>query len=122
MPIEVYDPRALRPHPEYARLFEPATDEEMERLRSALAAGGHFQPLLVTREGLILAGVEEWQVALDLGWDRISVLLAPALKPSGLRSLMVAENIRTREVREEHLWRGMNNFFDMEPLRPPGGW
>jgi len=122
LPIEVRDPRALRPHPEYARLFEPATAEEMDRLRSALAAGGRLRPLLVTREGLILAGVEEWQVALDLGWDRISVISAPPLRPGELRSLMVAENIRTREVREEHLWRGMNNFFDMEPLRPPGGW
>ncbi|MFH1033495.1 MAG: hypothetical protein V1806_03230 [Pseudomonadota bacterium] len=122
MPIEVRDPRALKPHPEYARLFEPATPPEMETLRSSLAAGTRFKPLLVTREGLILAGVEEWRVALDLGWDRISVLLAPALPPRELRSLMVAENIRDREVREEHLWRGMNNFFDMEPLRPPGGW
>ena len=122
MTIQVRDPRALRPHPEYARLFEPASAEELARLRSTLAAGARFKPLLVTREGLILAGVEEWRVALDLGWDRISVLEAPALKASALRSLMVAENIRTRDVREEHLWRGMNNFFDMEPLRPPGGW
>ncbi|CAO0821540.1 ParB/Sulfiredoxin domain-containing protein [Desulfarculales bacterium] len=122
MPIEVHDPRSLRPHPEYARLFEPAMPEEMEHLRSTLAAGKRFKPLLITREGLILAGVEEWLVALNLSWDRISVLVAPDLKPSELRSLMVTENIRTREVREEHLWRGVNNFFDMEPLRPPGGW
>jgi hypothetical protein len=48
--------------------------------------------------------------------------VAPPLKLAELRALMVAENVRVREVREEHLWRGMNNFFDMEPLRPPGGW
>lgn len=122
MPIEVRDPRGLRPHPEYARLFEPATVEEMERLRSTLAAGARFKPLLITRDGLILAGIEKWRVALDLGWDRISVMVAPGTRPAELRSLMVAENIRDREIREEHLWRGMNNFFDMEPLRPPRGW
>ena len=120
--MQVRHPRALRPHPEYARLFEPATVAEMDRLRARLAAGGRFKPLLVTPQDLILAGVEEWQVALDLGWESISVLVSPSLSLSALRALMVAENVRTRDIREEHLWRGMNNFFDMEPLRPPGGW
>lgn len=119
---EVRDPRQLSPHPEYERLFEPASPEEMAALRQRLDQGGRFQPLLVTAQGHVLAGVEEWQAALDLGWASISVMVAPALRPAELRSVMVAENIRSRDIREEHLWRGMNNFFDMEPLRPPGGW
>ena len=122
MQLEVRHPRSLKPHPEYARLFLPAQAAEMERLRVSLVSGVRFKPLLVTPQNQILAGVEEWQTALELGWDRISVVVAPVLGPAEVRSLMVAENIRTREIRDEHLWRGMNNFFDMEPLRPPGGW
>ncbi|MFZ5586545.1 MAG: hypothetical protein ACOZHQ_11495 [Thermodesulfobacteriota bacterium] len=119
---EVRDPRKLTPHPEFERLFVPAERGEIERVRRAMAEGQPFQPLLVDAAGRVLAGVEQWQAALGLGWEAISVLVAPPLKLAELRALMVAENVRVREVREEHLWRGMNNFFDMEPLRPPGGW
>ncbi len=122
MTYEILNPAHLRPHPDFARLFDPLSREEMLSLKEGMAGGMRFQPLLVSPEGLILAGVEHWQAALELGWDQISVCRAPRLSPAQTRSLMVAENIRSREVREEHLWRGMNNFFDMEPLRPPGGW
>ncbi|MFH1059710.1 MAG: hypothetical protein V1797_13680 [Pseudomonadota bacterium] len=120
--FEVRDPRKLTPHPEFERLFEPPGRGEIEAVRRAMAAGEPFQPLLIDSAGRILAGVEQWQAALVLGWDAISVLMAPPLRLAELRALMVAENVRVREVREEHLWRGMNNFFDMEPLRPAGGW
>jgi hypothetical protein len=120
--IEILNPVHLRPHPELQRLFAPLLRSEQDRLKQDMAQGRPFAPLLIDQEGLILAGVEQWQVALELGWDRISALRAPRMNSAQARSLMVAENIRAREIREEHLWRGMNNFFDMEPLRPPGGW
>ncbi len=116
------DPRQLRPHPEFERLFEPLEPAEQARLGRAMAAGEPFPPLLIDGQDRVLAGVEHWQAALALGWEAVSVVVAPPLRPAELRSLMVAENVRSREVREEHLWRGMNNFFDMEPLRPAGGW
>ncbi|ADK86158.1 hypothetical protein Deba_2804 [Desulfarculus baarsii DSM 2075] len=112
----------LRPHPEHQRLFVPLSDDELTELARRMADGGRFQPLLITDDGLILAGVEHWLAATRLGWREISVIRAPRLRPVELRALMVAENIRSLDVRDEHLWRGMNNFFDMEPLRPPGGW
>ncbi len=122
MHYETVDPHLLRPHPEFARLFVPADREEQERLRREMAAGEHFPPLLVDSQNQVLAGVEQWEASLALGWREISAVRAPCLNTSQTRALMVAENIRHRDIREEHLWRGMNNFFDMEPLRPPGGW
>lgn len=118
----VLDPRNLNPHPEFSRLFEGPGEEEISSLAKAMEQGERFQPLLVDADRQLLAGVECWQAALRLGWQEISALQAPPLSLAELRALMVAENIRTFEVREEHLWRGMNNFFDMQPLRPPGGW
>ncbi len=119
---QVRDPRRLSLHPEFERLFEPLAPGELEALRRAMAGGEPFQPLLIDAQDRVLAGVEHWQAALALGWEAISVVVAPPLRPAELRALMVAENVRSREIREEHLWRGMNNFFDMEPLRPVGGW
>ncbi len=118
----VLNPGDLNPHPEFSRLFVGPEDGEITTLAQAMDRGEHFAPLLVDDENQVLAGVECWQAALRLGWAQISVVQAPPLSLDRLRALMVAENIRTREIREEHLWRGMNNFFDMQPLRPPGGW
>lgn len=122
MTTEIVNPALLRPHPELQRLFAPLPRPELERLKQDMAQGQRFAPLLIDREDQVLAGAEQWQAALELGWNQISALRAPRMNPAQARALMVAENIRSREMREEHLWRGMNNFFDMEPLRPPGGW
>lgn len=122
MQFELAEVGRLRPHPEHQRLFESLAEEDLRALAVDMAGGARFQPLLVTDDGQILAGVEHWRAAQELGWHDISVVRAPRLRPQDLRALMVAENIRSLEMREEHLWRGMNNFFDMEPLRPPGGW
>lgn len=116
------DPRRLEAHPELERLFSPLSPAEQDEVTRRMAVGEPFPPLLVDARGRVLAGEENRQGALALGWDRISVFQAPEMTPARLRALMVAENIRCREVRPEHLSRGMNNFFDMEPLRPPGGW
>lgn len=118
----VLDPHALQMHPEFTRLFVGPDEEEIAALAQAMDGGLRFAPLLVDTQKRVLAGVEVWQAALRLGWRRISAVQAPELALASLRALMVAENVRTREVREEHLGRSMNNFFDMQPLRPPGGW
>ncbi len=122
MQLETADTRQLRPHPEHDNLFEPMDRFEFGRLKEHMSAGGRFQPLLITDNNFIIAGVEHWQAARELGWLDISIIRAPRMRPSDMRALMITENIRHLEVREHHLWRGMNNFFDMEPLRPPGGW
>ncbi|MCB2185991.1 MAG: hypothetical protein KQJ78_06200 [Deltaproteobacteria bacterium] len=116
------DPHRLTEHPDYARLFLPAEAAELAQLGRDMAQGERFPPWLINPQGQVLAGVEHWRAALGLGWEAISVVRSPALSRSQERALMVAENIRWRELRPEHLNRGMNNFFDMEPLRPPGGW
>jgi len=118
----VLNPKALSPHPELARLFVWPSEEEIADLCRLMAGGEPFPPLLVDGEDRVLAGLECWQAALRLGWRRISAVRAPAMNPARLRALMMAENVRSLEVREEHLARAMNNFFDMQPLRPPGGW
>lgn len=118
----ILDPQALELHPEFARLFVGPDEAELAALAQAMEQGERFAPLLVDGDNRVLAGVEVWRAALRLDWRRISAVQAPRLSLASLRALMVAENVRTRDVREEHLSRGMNNFFDMQPLRPPGGW
>ena len=112
----------LSPHPEVERLFEPLGVDGQQALAERMAAGERFAPLLIDQSHRILAGVENWQAAGALGWKRISAIKAPPMNRAQTLALIVAENIKTREIREQHTYRGMNNFFDMQPLRPPGGW
>jgi di/tripeptidase len=118
----ILDPQALRLHPEFARLFVEPDEAEIAAMARAMEEGQRFAPLLVDEDSRVLAGVEVWLAALSLDWRQISAMQAPRLSLASLRALMVAENVHAFEVREEHLSRGMNNFFDMQPLRPPGGW
>jgi hypothetical protein len=118
----ILDPQALRLHPEFVRLFVEPDEAEISALAQAMDRGERFKPLLVDQDMLVLAGVDTWRAALSLDWRQISAMQAPRLSLASLRALMVAENVHAFEVREEHLSRGMNNFFDMQPLRPPGGW
>jgi len=122
MDHRVVDPNHLELHPQFERLFEPPTQAEVSQRAAAMSRGEPFPPLLVDARGRVLAGVACWRAARRLGWRQISAVVAPEMSPAELRALIVAENIRTRNLREVHLWRAMNNFFDMEPLRPPGGW
>jgi ParB-like chromosome segregation protein Spo0J len=119
---QVRDPEALELHPEFSRLFEMPGEDEVAGLAARMAAGERFPPLLVDPRGRVLAGAAHWLAARRLGWREISAVQAPEMGRARLRALLVAENVRSREVREEHLGRAMNNFFDMQPLRPPGGW
>lgn len=112
----------LRPHPEVERIFQPLPDDQQNALAQAMAHGRPFAPLLVDRQNRIMAGVETWRAARALGWRRISLVRAPRLDPRQAAALIVAENIATLELRTQHTYRAMNNFFDMAPLRPPGGW
>ena len=112
----------LQPHPEVERIFEPLSPAEQQQVFRNMAGGGRFAPLVVNPENRILAGVENWEAARELGWRRISVVPAPAMNRFETAALIVAENIAHREIRELHTSRAMNNFFDMAPLRPPDGW
>lgn len=122
MRMEIRNPQDLAAHPEFQRLFIAPSREEIQKLGRQMASGSRFAPLLVDRKGQVLAGYEQWLAARELGWRRISVVQAPSMSLAETRALMVAENVKTTEIQEQHLYRGMNNFFDMESLRPPGGW
>lgn len=122
MPFEIAKLALLIPHPDFARLFEPLSEKQHQQLRQDMAGGQHFPPLLIDSQRRILAGVEHWRAALALGWRRMSVVRAPDLGRSEVVALIVAENMATNDMREQHLSRTMNNFFDMLPLRPQDGW
>lgn len=80
------DPHNVRTHPE----------KNLTAIRDSLRAFGQQKPLVVTPDGLILAGNGTWSAAKTLGWPQIAVQVS-TLSPDQARAYAVADN-RTGEL------------------------
>lgn len=80
------DPQNVRVHPE----------KNLQAIRDSLTAFGQQKPLVVTPDGLILAGNGTWTAARQLAWTHIAVQIT-TLDPGQARAYAVADN-RTGEL------------------------
>src|SRR5207248_11592509 len=65
----------LNPHPENARIYGDDVDE---KLLASVRAHGVYEPLLVTREGLIISGHRRWKAAKKAGLGEVPVSVFPS--------------------------------------------
>jgi hypothetical protein len=84
---------ALRLDPRNARRHD---ERNLKAIQDSLTAFGQQKPLVVTPEGLILAGNGTWEAAKRLGWPEIAVTVS-RLDPEVGRAYSVADN-RTAEL------------------------
>jgi len=80
------DPQNVRVHPE----------KNLQANRDSLTAFGQQKPLVVTPDGLILAGNGTWTAARQLGWTHIATQVT-RLDPALARAYALADN-RTGEL------------------------
>jgi DNA methylase/ParB-like nuclease domain len=80
------DPQNVRVHPE----------KNLHAIRDSLTAFGQQKPLVVTPDGLILAGNGTWTAARQLGWTHIAAQVT-TLAPALARAYALADN-RTGEL------------------------
>lgn len=80
------DPHNVRVHP----------DTNLKAIRESLHAFGQQKPLVVDRDGVILAGNGTWSAAKQLGWTQVAVQVSQ-LAPEHARAYAVADN-RTGEL------------------------
>lgn len=66
----------LTPHPEQAAIYGDLPDNELQALKLNIEEFGLQQPVVITREGLILDGHQRVKVAKLLGWTHIGVVIA----------------------------------------------
>lgn len=69
--IEQADVETLSPHPNNPRRGDVAT------IVDSLKANGQFRPLVVSEDGVVLAGNHTLQAAKQLGWTEIDVVRLP---------------------------------------------
>ena len=82
----------LRPHPKNPR------NGSTEVIAASLQVNGQYRPIIVAREGVILAGNHTYAAALELGWSDLSAIhldLDP--ESSDAKRIMLADN-RTADL------------------------
>lgn len=84
---------------------------EIESLAESIRSLGLIHPIVITREGLLVAGERRLTAVRSLGWTDIPVQFADTLDPTELHILELEENVRrvdlswverTRAVEEYH--------------------
>jgi len=85
----------IRPDPENARLHP---ERNLDAIKASLRKFGQQKPIVVSAEGIAIAGNGVLQAAMELGWTEIAAVRS-ALKAKELRAYAIADN-RTGELSE----------------------
>lgn len=84
----------LTPDAENARRHDR---RNLEAIKASLQRFGQTRPLVVTKEGSVIAGNGTLTAALDLGWTEVEVTRVPFRTPDEARAYALADN-RTGEL------------------------
>lgn len=82
----------LRPHPKNAR------NGDVDMIAESLVVNGQYRPIVIARDGTILAGNHTYMAAMGLGWKNIAVVMLDVdpMEPAALR-VMLTDN-RTADL------------------------
>ena len=101
---------ALKPDPNNARAH---SDRQVERLADSIAAFGFNVPVLVDREGGVLAGQARLLAARRLGLKELPTIVIDHLDEARRRAFMIADN----RLAELSSWDGVRLGRELEALR-----
>src|SRR5215210_4791281 len=73
----------VRPHPKNPRLGD------VSAIRDSLLSQGQYRPIVVNRDGYILAGNHAWRAAVELGWREIAATYVDVDEQRAERILLV---------------------------------
>lgn len=76
----------------YARNTKKHPDSQVNRIAGSIAANGFVQPILVDKEGIIIAGHGRLEAAKSLGMQEVPVIVADHLTEGETRALRLADN------------------------------
>ncbi|MGL5134618.1 MAG: ParB/RepB/Spo0J family partition protein, partial [Planktothrix sp.] len=68
--VTTLDPKLLKPHPRYLKIYGRMNIEE---LVEQIQLSNWINPILITPKQIIVSGHRRWQAALQLKWNAIPV-------------------------------------------------
>lgn len=89
MKIEYKDPAELVPYERNAKVH---TEEQVELIKNSIRSFGFKIPILIDEAGEILAGHGRRQAALELGLEKVPVVLVSGLSEDQKKALRLADN------------------------------
>jgi len=87
--IEFRDPKSLTPYVKNAKVH---STEQIDKIAGQIAAVGFTQPIVVDREGVIIAGHGRREAALRLALNEVPVVVAGHLDEYQAMAARIADN------------------------------
>lgn len=112
--IELRDPRGLAPHP---RNSNTHPKKQIQKLASAIRRFGFTSPVVIDREGRILAGHARVMAAIEVGLEQIPTVVMAEWDEKKARAYMIADNRLARDSElDETMLREELNFLGVEEI------
>lgn len=92
---------------------------ETEDLQASLKRNGLINPIVLTRELVLVAGERRLSAAKALGWTVIAARWVEDLSPVDLQILELEENIKRKDLEWQDMVRGIGTIHDLYRDRDP---
>lgn len=87
--VEIWDIEKIKPHPKNPKKHSP---EQVKNLAELIKRNGWTQPIVVEKDGTIIAGHGRRLAALELGLKKLPVICRADLTPEQATALRLADN------------------------------
>ncbi len=92
------------------------SDESTTKLAKSLADIGQIQPVVVDKDGEIIAGHGRWMAAQRLGWEKIKVIQVPVSRDIAIKARIADNLMSNQDIDHEKLSAELAELSDLASL------
>lgn len=92
----------------------------IEDLANSIARYGLLHPIVIERDGKLVAGERRFTAVTSLGWDQIEVRYVDDLDPAEIYMIELEENIRRVDVSWQERTAALARWHDLKSAAEPG--
>jgi len=92
----------------------------IEDLAASIAKRGLFHPIIIERDGKLIAGERRFTAVSSLGWDQIEVRYADELSPAEIYMIELEENIKRVNIPWQEEAAALARWHELKAQEEPG--
>lgn len=116
--IQAWELDRLKPAPNNHKKH---SEESVGKLARSLADIGQIQPVIVDKEGEIIAGHGRWMAAQKLGWDKIKVIQIPVDRATAIKARIADNLMSNQDIDNTRLAEELNELIGLDVEIDMGG-
>lgn len=93
--------------------------KDIDELAESIKRNGLINPIVITRDGLLVAGERRLTAHKQLGFDHITVHYAEDMPEAELKILELEENVRRKDLPWQDMVRSVAEFVDIKKEENP---